>query len=189
MKSNVQCTDVLMYMLFFQSRLSNSLDGTHEFHVGGVLWGQRSRLQLSFLCKHTVARSQHQRPAVVGIVQHCSVSFFKKKWAFCQHPSHIFTNNSTQHPKYTHTYTQMYSTVDAHINNKNTNSPLGSAQKFRSGRLDTENQETIGCQKGSLGLSQSHFPHSVPLLTGLLLRQLFYSPQKQLSIWFPLFLC
>lgn len=76
-------------------------------------------------------------------------TLFKKQWAFCQCTSCIFSNNPTSpsHPK-THTHTQTYSPVHAHTNTQIQTHLWGVPKRFRSGRLDTETQETIGCQKG-----------------------------------------
>lgn len=57
--------------------------------------------------------------------------------------------------------------------------PEGRTQKLR---------KQLGVRE-VLGPASVTFPHPGPLLIELLLRRLFYRPQKQLSIWFPLFLC
>ena len=84
--------------------------------------------------------------------------FFKKQWAFCQCTSCIFTNNqkdtharmhASTHTR-THTHTHKYmqcKSVHAHIQTQ-IQIHGGVSKSFRSGRPDTETQETIGCQKG-----------------------------------------
>lgn len=71
--------------------------------------------------------------------------FKKKQQACCQGTSCIFTN------KYTIAHirnTKVQSTVRAHINKHTQMFLWGVPKSFRSGKSDTETQETIGCQRG-----------------------------------------
>lgn len=106
-------------------------------------------------------------------------TFFKKQWAFCQCTSHIFTHNPSRHPKRTLTNEQYNVCTHKYAN---TNSPLGGCPK-----VSGQEGRTQKLRK-QLGVRKVLGPVSVTFVE-LLLHQLFYSPQKQLSIWFLLFLC
>lgn len=150
-----------------------------------VLWGQRSRILLSVLCEHTVAPVDQLLVALFNTAQCLFFHPFLRSLKSNGHVASTLPTSSLTIAPNIHTHSLTYSTVHAHINTQIQIHLRGVPKSFRSGRPDSESQETIGCQKGPW----ARLSHISPVLCRCLFRRLFYSPQKQLSIWFPLFLC
>lgn len=109
----------------------------------------------------------------------------KSNW----HVASVLPTSSLTIPPHSHAqYTNLQYSACAH-KHRNTSSPLGGAQKFPVRKACHRNPGNNWVSEKVLGPISVSFSCPVPLLIELLLHRLFYSRQKQLSIWFPLFLC